>query len=390
MKIASTPTKEQTKLFHESLKEEKVNSSRVLGVLGGFLYIVFSIIDYFGLPKETLVIIYTTRAFALLVISAIFYLTFKPIFLKHYNKLLMYGYYCSGIVICIAIYLSKAGEYSYDFYFVALIVLIITSFSWSYLPIRQSIIMSLVFIVAYAFIKVNVHKDYEGVRFLTLLSQIFYLASVGVIAAIAQAIRDSLIYKNIQLQQDLTLIAEEKTSEARKQKKLANMDALTGIPNRRYITEKLRKAIIEVERTHTQLTLIFIDLNGFKSINDDYGHDSGDKVLEVTAKRLQQTIRESDYVARLGGDEFLLGYKTIYKSTKSIKDLSKNLKEKISAPIAFNGNLLQVGVSIGYANYPRDGKNVEELIKAADANMYKDKKNGKAKIMPLKNTLSAS
>jgi len=156
------------------------------------------------------------------------------------------------------------------------------------------------------------------------------------------------------------------------------MDALTGIPNRRYITKKLKRAITELERVQGTLTLVFIDLDGFKSINDNYGHDSGDKVLEVTAKRLQQNIRRSDYLARLGGDEFLLGFKTSSLSSSFLRDLNDNIKNTVAAPIAFNGNLLKVGVSLGYANYPQDGKSVDALIKAADADMYIDKQKSKS------------
>ncbi|MGK0272698.1 MAG: diguanylate cyclase (GGDEF)-like protein [Cocleimonas sp.] len=209
------------------------------------------------------------------------------------------------------------------------------------------------------------------------------------IAAIAQYIRDSLIYKNLLLQKDLKSIVDEKMQEAKKQKRLANIDVLTGIPNRRYIIKKLQKIITEIERSESQLTLIFIDLNGFKGINDNYGHDSGDKVLEVTAKRLQQTIRDSDYLARLGGDEFLLGFKTEKHSETFIKNISDNIKTIVSAPIAFKGNILKVGLSLGCAHYPADGKCIEELIKVADANMYSDKQNSKKRRIASVSNISA-
>lgn len=378
MKIFPLPTKDQASVFNDSLKEEKANSTRVITSLGISLFVIYSIFDYFGLPRETLEIIIPVRIINITVIALIFYLTFRPIFQKQYNKILLFGYYCSGITIAIGVYLSKPEEYSYNIYYAAIIILIITSFSWSYLPLKQSAFMSAFFIITYILMKIFTHKDTEGTEFLTFLSHIFFLVSVCVIAAIAQYIRDSLIYRNIQLQEDFKQIANEQTLEAKKQKKLANMDALTGVPNRRFITKKLKRAITELERVQGNLTLVFIDLDGFKSINDNYGHDSGDKVLEVTAKRLKQIIRGSDYLARLGGDEFLLGFKTSNLSSSFLSDLSENIKSVVAAPIAFNGNLLKVGVSLGYANYPQDGITVDALIKAADADMYIDKQKSKS------------
>lgn len=389
MKRAPTPTKEQVFSFSNSLNEEKVNSSRVIAALGALLFILYSGLDYFGLPNEALEIIYPVRAIYIGILATLFYLSFKPIFLKQYNKLLLFGYYSTGIAVCIGVYLSKPGEYSYDLYFAALLVLTITSCSWSYLPIKQSTLMNLIFVAAYTIIKTYVHKDIEGIELLTVVSHVFYLVSVIVIAASTQYFRDSLIYRNLQLQRDLKAVVDEKTEEARKQEKLANMDVLTGIPNRRFITKKLQEAICDIERTNINLSLVFLDLNGFKAINDNYGHDSGDKVLEVTSNRLKHIIRETDYLARLGGDEFLLGFKIEENSNAFVRTMIKTIKTKVAAPIAFNGNLLKVGVSIGYASYPFDGKTVEELIKVADADMYNDKQKSKLTRKTVTNSINA-
>lgn len=359
--------------FNKSTQEEKVNSTRVIVILGAILFIVYSIMDYFGLPKETLKVLYPTRALLIIILATIFVLTFKPVFQKHYLSILTFGYYCCGITISIGAYVSQAGDYSFDLYFTALIILVITAFSWSYLPIKYSVLMSAVFITTYVVIKLFFHQDIEGNRAFILISHVFYLFSVGLIAAIAQYIRDNLIYKNLKLQQSLHNIAEEQSQEAKKQEQLANLDALTGIPNQRYITECLRKALIEAEQNQTLLTLVYIDLNGLKQINDTYGHDSGDKVLEITSKRLSQTIREEDYLARLGGDEFLIGFKTNQFSAEFINRLCNKIRINITAPIAFNGHKLQLGTSIGVANYPADGADIETLIKVADKQTIKTK-----------------
>lgn len=335
--------------------------------------------DYFGLPQQTLSIIIPLRAVTIGLLLALFVITFKSIFHKEYNKIHLFAYYVCGITIAIGTYLSQPNDYSYNLYFAAYIVLFMTCFSWSYLPIKHSVFMSVVFISVYACIKFFVHKFTQGTEFLTFLSHLFYLISVVVIAAIGQGIRDSLIFRNLALQEDLKLVVDKKTEEAKKHKKLANIDELTGIPNRRAICNKIEKIIAEGEQKDTKLILVFIDLNGFKSINDHYGHDSGDTVLQTTAYRLQQIIRENDHVARLGGDEFLLVCNSPIDSKTFIEDLDDNIKTMVAAPNAYHGKILRVGVSVGYSSYPDDGETIEALINAADADMYIDKQKSKSK-----------
>lgn len=373
MKIGPIPKIDQENSFWNSFNDERINSTRIVMILGMLLFTVHCVYDYLGLSIEKFAIIFPVRVVGIFALFVIFCLTCKPIFLKHYNKILLSGHYIAGAIISFGIYLSDPGEYIYDTYFAVLILHFITFFSWSYVQIRKSILMSIVFIAVYTVIKLFVHNTTQGIELLIFTSHLVFLSSVVVIASMGQYLRDSLIYRNMELQNNLKEIADEKIIEAKKQEQLANIDVLTGIPNRRYITEKLRKSLTKIERSGKHLTLLFIDLNNFKSINDDYGHDSGDKVLEITTKRLQKTIRESDLIARLGGDEFLIGLITTHLSDSFIEDVIQKIKTSVAEPIAFNGNLLNVGLSIGSACYPTDGRTVEELIKFADANMYEDK-----------------
>ncbi|WP_299872834.1 GGDEF domain-containing protein [uncultured Cocleimonas sp.] len=377
MKITPKPTTEEVTSFNHSVLDEKVNSTRVILVLGVFFFLLYTYFNSQGLSKEKLAIIYPVRATILIVLTMLFVLTFKKeLFSKHYNKLVMFGYISSGVILTVGFYVAQPGDYSYDLYFAALMILVITAFSWNYLPIKYSILICAIFTLNYVLIKVFVHKDIEGTRLLTLVLHVFYLTSVAVIASQAQRIRDTIIYKNLRLHNNLKQLADEQAQEAKRQEILANLDDLTGIPNRLYITECLQKALKEAEQTNTLLILIFMDLDGFKEINDTYGHGIGDKVLKVTAQRLN-SIREGDYLARLGGDEFLMGFKADHFSKKYINTLCANIKENISTPMTIKKNKLQVGVSIGYATYPDDGNNIEALMKNADKHMYIDKKEGK-------------
>ncbi|WP_299872831.1 GGDEF domain-containing protein [uncultured Cocleimonas sp.] len=382
MKLISAISKYRVIPFGDNLKEEKTHSTRLVVLLGTLLYGLYSIIDFFGLSEEMLDALYPPRMANFLLYAAIFASTFKQeFFQKHYNKIMMSGYTVSGIAISYAILISQEGDYSHDMYFAALMGLIFMSFTWSYLPIKYPFIMSVGLIATFAIIKIYFHQDTSGGKSIAFIGQVFYMINVLIIASIAQIIRDILIKKNILLKQTFEDNLLVKTQEAKKQKSRANLDMLTGIPNRRHITKLLNKAVKVAEENNTHLTLVFIDLNGFKKINDTYGHNSGDKVLEVTAKRLKTTIKKDDYVARLGGDEFLIAIKTDNYSDLYIKNLCNRLRAVITSHIAFNGCKLHVGTSIGIANYPEDGKDTEALIKVADNRMYVDKQHSK-KEMP--------
>lgn len=121
---------------------------------------------------------------------------------------------------------------------------------------------------------------------------------------------------------------------------------------------------------------MFIDLDGFKAVNDNFGHDAGDYVLKQVAHRLLSSVRESDTVARVGGDEFLLIADDIHISQDASRIAGKII-DVVSRPININGNQAAVGASIGIALYPSDGEDMDELIKKADEAMYRIKKAGK-------------
>lgn len=387
MKSLFFSTKTQRHSFSEDLEEEKQKSSRVISLLGAFLFTIYTVLDVLALPKETLEIIVPLRVATISFLLILFYITFKPIFLREYLKIHLVAYYTCGISISMAVYLQQAGFYSYNIYFATYLILFATCFSWSYIPLKQSILMSLVFVLIYSIIKLVVHGTTQGTELFTFISHLFYLSSSIIILSISQGIRDSLIFSNLYLQEDLKDLVHKKTAEAQKHKELANIDELTGIPNRRAITKKLNQALNAEEVT--SLTLMFIDLNGFKSINDTYGHESGDSVLKTTAERLKEIIRKNDYLARIGGDEFLLIFQASNEGDKFISGLSNDIKTIVAAPIAFHGNILRVGVSVGYANYPEDGKTIEELINIADKAMYEDKQCSKNYLKVLSKPRSA-
>ncbi len=150
---------------------------------------------------------------------------------------------------------------------------------------------------------------------------------------------------------------------------LAHHDYLTNLPNRVLFLEKAAQALILARRYHRQLGIIFIDLDRFKPINDNYGHDAGDALLCAIAQRLRKAIRKSDTVCRQGGDEFVVLLPEI-KDRDSLAGLAESLLQLIEQPCSFAGHQLQVSASVGIATYPENGNAVDEIIQSADSAMY--------------------
>ena len=157
---------------------------------------------------------------------------------------------------------------------------------------------------------------------------------------------------------------------------LATHDALTDLPTLRLAKDRLGMALSLAHRNKTAVAVLYIDLDEFKSVNDNLGHDTGDYVLKEVAKRLLSLVRESDTVARIGGDEFLLITSGI-KAPGNASQIADNIIKLVSQPIFFNGQQVVIGTSIGIALYPDNGEDMDHLIKQADEAMYRIKNAGK-------------
>ncbi len=156
----------------------------------------------------------------------------------------------------------------------------------------------------------------------------------------------------------------------------AHHDALTGLPNRALFHDRLKQGIVRSRRNSNKLALFFIDLDHFKEINDSLGHTIGDEVLQSVTHRLSKIIRKEDTLARLGGDEFIIIMEGIEQS-QNISLLGNKILEVLSESIIVNKHTLYVSSSIGISLYPEDGENAQDLLKYADAAMYKAKDEGR-------------
>jgi diguanylate cyclase (GGDEF)-like protein/PAS domain S-box-containing protein len=154
--------------------------------------------------------------------------------------------------------------------------------------------------------------------------------------------------------------------------KLANYDKLTDIPNRRLFFDKFKLALEDYERSGNKFALIFIDLDGFKPINDCYGHDIGDLILINVAKRLLSSIRKQDIVARIGGDEFVIILHDLQEDSE-LDNIIQRINERFTESIIIGNIICPLGISLGISKCPEDGITIDELMKIADERMYKDK-----------------
>ncbi|MDC8784938.1 diguanylate cyclase domain-containing protein [Roseateles koreensis] len=158
--------------------------------------------------------------------------------------------------------------------------------------------------------------------------------------------------------------------------RMANHDNLTGLPLWRLGKDRLLMAMAQADRARQNFALMFLDLDGFKAVNDTHGHAAGDAVLKEVAQRLSQQLRHVDTVARIGGDEFVVILGPVADEAVA-RHIGGRIIAALTHPIHFQDQPLLVGVSIGMAIYPQHGKDADTLLKAADQAMYAVKRAGK-------------
>ncbi len=158
-----------------------------------------------------------------------------------------------------------------------------------------------------------------------------------------------------------------------------NYDALTGLPNRTLLLERLEYALTRHRKEQHELALLFIDLDGFKQVNDTFGHAFGDQVLQQAAARIRAEIRDTDTAARLGGDEFVVMLAHL-RSQAPIRRTAARVLETLAEPFVLNEREIQMSASIGIALFPGDGNDIETLFRNADLAMYRAKANGSQQV----------
>lgn len=158
---------------------------------------------------------------------------------------------------------------------------------------------------------------------------------------------------------------------------LALHDQLTGLHNRHALLEHLGQLLGPKSRQRARFGLLFMDLDGFKPVNDRYGHATGDAVLKAVAGRINSCVRQQDFAARISGDEFVVVLQNI-EQTDAITTMAQRIRTSLSQPLMIDGQQIRVGASIGMASYPADGATADALLARADQMMYEIKRGGNA------------
>ena len=177
---------------------------------------------------------------------------------------------------------------------------------------------------------------------------------------------DALRSTNARLIRELAALKEREALAQR----LADRDDLTGLYNRRRMLELLDSAIGEAAQLQQCVGLLFIDLNGFKGVNDEYGHAAGDKVLIATAMRIAARVRTGDFVCRYGGDEFVVILPSV-PDAAAVTRVADTIRERVALPYWIQGQEQHLTAAIGESTYPHGGSGAEELLHRADQAMYR-------------------
>lgn len=183
-------------------------------------------------------------------------------------------------------------------------------------------------------------------------------------------------------------ISERKRAES-EIRHMAEHDALTGLPNRILLRDRLDVSLVRARRSQSHVAVLLIDLDHFKHINDSLGHHVGDRLLKSVARRLLQAIRGGDTVARMGGDEFVVVLPDLH-STQDAYEVAAKIVEKLSEPVTVDMQTLEITPSIGVCTFPEDGDNVDVLLMNADTAMYAAKDSGRRRYMAFTPQMAAA
>ena len=175
---------------------------------------------------------------------------------------------------------------------------------------------------------------------------------------------------------EVRLLYRQLEQYSRALESMAMHDALTGLPNRRLLTDRLSLAIAHAHRNKSAMAVMYLDLDGFKQLNDSLGHDAGDMLLKIVADRLVAAVRQEDTVARMGGDEFVIGLWEISDADGVARLVSKVI-QAVSQPYRIQGHDVSMTASVGVGIYPMHGEEAEMLMKSADMALYEAKHAGK-------------
>jgi diguanylate cyclase (GGDEF)-like protein len=361
--------------YQADLAADKIRMLYVASLLCAVLVLCFGLLDIVVLPSNVAGA-WTVRAIVVLATMALTAaVRLRPeVFLRHYAlcmPAIALGW-SAGIEAIIM--QASPTDLAWGSYYAGLLIVSLALYAWTYLRPLQAGLTGALVVASYVMVALFGQGMGRPGHWPLLAQNGFFLVSANLIGIVSLVLRErfsrqAFLLKNA-LAHDLKLEEEAK----RQSQHRSEHDVLTGLPNRARFLRRLDELLAARQGAAT-VAVLFLDLDGFKPVNDRHGHAAGDHVLTVIAERIRAAIRGSDLAARLGGDEFVVAAPLADANAGLVVSrMGAALRAAIAEPVEFKGHRLRVSVSIGTALCPRDAGGAEELVHLADQDMYEAKR----------------
>jgi len=350
-------------IYIKATRDRTRIQGQIAMLVGIFIYMFLGVIDQWFVPPELSDKVWMIRFTALTVPIIVLLLTLTPIFTRYGHQLLAIVGLAAGIGgISIQMMLPiQSAPYYYP------IMILVVFYTYNFIGTRfiYALIVDMSLIILYNLIFGSIMEYPIHI----LISHDIYIISANLIGG-------SVGYLT-EWQRRTLFVSERKLEKERQHHMYRSLhDPLTGLPNYDLLNDRIEQAIITAEREGNTHCGFFLDLDGFKVINDKFGHSAGDDVLKCIAHRLSTAFREMDTVSRIGGDEFfILALNIDHKETASY--MAKKILEEINKPIPDIPKEMSLSASIGLCLFPYEGMTLSDIIDKADEAMYKVKSSGK-------------
>lgn len=343
---------------------------RLATLVGVLVYVMFGMLDPYYIPSELHADVWTIRGLGILVTLMLMSLSWTRWYQTIGSWCLMLTGATAGLSLLSIFWILPAQALEY--YYAGLILLSFFTFNFSGTRFVLALGCNVMLLVAYNVLFVYLQERPRDVW----LSHNLHLFSAGILGGTAAYLAE---YR----QRQLYLVRSQLTRDRSQARHEALHDPLTGLPNRVLLLDRLSHALSQSRRSGKQGAVLFVDLDGFKGVNDDHGHAAGDEVLRQVAKRMRDCLRESDTLSRMGGDEFVVLTEGV-GSEAQLHALIDKLRAEIEQPCPVpsakqpKGTRVWISASVGACFFPKDDATADDLLQRADEAMYRAKRSGRS------------
>lgn len=361
--------------YQADLAGDKLRIFYVASALCCVLFLCFGFLDFVVLPSNVTGA-WTVRAVVVLATVAVTVaIRQRPEFFQRHYAACMCGIaagWAGGIDAIIM--QSSPTDLAWSTYYAGLIIVSMALYAWTYLRPLHAALTGAALVLSYVLVALLGQRMGERGLWPLLAQNVFFLVSANMIGVVSLILRERFSRQAFLLKNALTRDLKLEEEAARQSRYRSEHDGLTGLPNRGRFLRGLDELLAARQGAGT-VAVLFLDLDGFKPVNDRYGHAAGDHVLAVIAERIRNAIRGSDLAARLGGDEFVVAAPLADANSELVvRRMRATLSAAIAEPVEYKGQLVRVSASIGAAMCPQDAVGAAELVHLADQDMYESKR----------------